>query len=81
MQELSVTLTSKLSCDEVKLVENTSEASAVLTNMFLNQQEWDLFDYVKCSEKLINDTFKKCTRAGFSVSSFIARKPGYYINK
>ena len=74
MQELSVTITSRLSSDEVKLVENESDASAVSTRMFLNQQEWDLFDYVKSSEKIINDTFKKCTRSGNSILKYVIKK-------
>ena len=78
---MSVTITSRLPSNEVKIIANESDPSAISTRMFLNQQEWDLFDYVKSSEKIINDTFKKCTRSGFQVSSFIARKPGYYINK
>lgn len=70
-----------MSENEIQFVENKQDPSGIWTEVFLNQQEWYLFDYVKCSTKTINDTFKNIKRPGFSVTSFIARKPGYYINK
>ena len=80
-QELSITLTSKRSVDEVEIVENKREACSINTEDFLDQQEWDLFEHVKTSYKTINDPWRKYERSGFAVSSFIARKPGYYLYK
>ncbi len=64
----------------VKLVENKSEPCSISTEIFLNQQEWDLFDYVKTSNVIVADAFKNYNRSVFCVTSFIARKPEYYYN-
>jgi hypothetical protein len=64
----------------VKLVENKSDPCSISTEVFLNQQEWDLFDYVKTSNVIVADAFKNYNRSIFCVTSFIARKPEYYYN-
>ncbi len=81
MQELTVTLTSKLSISEVELVENEEEACRINTAEFLDQQEWDLFEHVKTSKKLIYDPLPQYDKAAFSATCFIVRKPGYYLYK
>jgi hypothetical protein len=81
MQELSVTLTSKLSFSEVDLVESKEEACSINTSEFLDQQEWDLFEHVKTSKKLIYDPLPQYDKAAFSATCFIVRKPGYYLYK
>ena len=80
-QELSITITSQMSNQEVKLVENVDEASSISTKVFLNEQEWKLFDYVNSNEKIIYDHFKGFHRSAFSVSAIAARKSGYFFNK
>lgn len=79
MQEISITLTSKRSTEEIDLVENKKEPCSINTADFLDQQEWDLFDHVKTNTKIIHDPWRKYDRSGFSVTCFIVRKPGYYL--
>ena len=74
-QELSITLTSQFSDAEVKLVANANEPSTISTEVFLDQQEWILFGFVKTKEKTIRDHFKGYNRALFSASAMVARKP------
>lgn len=81
MQELSITLTSELPNNQVMLVDNKQDVSAIFTGIFLNEQEWELFDYVKSTPKETYDTFRQYNRSCFTVTAFIARKPGYYIYK
>ena len=81
IQEISITITSKRSIDEVQFVENKKDASSINTEDFLDQQEWDLFDFVECANKTIYDPWRKYDRSAFSVKSFISRKPGYYLYK
>ncbi len=81
IQELSITLTSKRSNQELSIVDNVDNQCSINTDDFLDQQEWDLFNYVKPSLKVINDQWRKYDRPGFSVTAYIARKPGYYIYK
>ncbi len=81
MQELTVTLTSKLSYSEVELVESREEPCSINTSEFLDQQEWDLFEHVKTSKKLIYDPLPQYDKAAFSATCFIVRKPGYYLYK
>lgn len=80
-QELSITLTSKRNSREIEFVENEKDPCSVNTEDFLDQQEWDLFGHVTTSHKTIYDPWRKYDRAGFSVTCFIARKPGYYLYK
>ena len=47
----------------VKLVENKSDPCSISTEVFLNQQEWDLFDYVKTSNVIVADAFKNYNRS------------------
>lgn len=81
LQEISVKLSSKKSIDEVVLLENQLEASAVNTDDFQDQQQWDLFENVKATSGSVNDVFRKYERAQFQVSAFVVRKPGYYLYK
>ena len=81
IQELSITVTSKKSKNEVQIIENFENPCSVNTEEFLDQQEWDLFNYVKTSSKYITDPWRKYDRSGFSVTAFIVRKPGYYLYK
>lgn len=81
MQELSITLTSKRNMNEIEIVENQSDPCSINTADFLDQQEWDLFNHVKTSQRTIYDPWRKYDRTGFSVSCYIARKPGYYLYK
>lgn len=80
-QELSITLTSKRKSSEIEFVENLKDGCSINTEDFLDQQEWDLFSHVKSSERFIFDPWRKYERVGFTVSCFIARKPGYYLYK
>ena len=80
-QELSVTLTSKRNAKEVEFVENDKDPCSINTEDFLDQQEWDLFGHVTTTKKTIFDPWRKYERAGFAVTCFIARKPGYYLYK
>lgn len=80
-QELTITICSHLSENDVKFVENVNDESSISTDMFLNEQEWNLFNYVVVREKSIRDTFKGYNRSGLSVSAYVARKSGYFFNK
>ena len=80
LQELTLKISTKYPDTMVKLIENQSEPCSISTEIFLNQQEWDLFDYVKTSKLTVADAFKNYNRCVFSVTSFIARKPEYYYN-
>lgn len=80
-QELSITLTSKRKSNEIEFIENLKDGCSINTEDFLDQQEWDLFSHVKSSERFIFDPWRKYERTGFTVSCFIARKPGYYLYK
>lgn len=81
MQELSITLTSKRSVSEVIICENEKDSCSINTEDFLDQQEWDLFGHVNTSKKKIYDPWRKYDRTAFSVTCYIARKPGYYLYK
>lgn len=79
IQELSITLTSRRSNTEVEVVENRRESCSINIEDFLDQQEWDLFDFVKLDSKIIEDPWRKYQRSAFMSKSYISRKPGYYL--
>ena len=81
IQEISITLTSKRSTDEVELIENRRDACSINIEDFLDQQEWDLFDFVNTGKKVIFDPWRKYERSAFLAKSYISRKPGYYLYK
>jgi len=81
IQEISITLTSKRSIAEVEIVENDKEPNSINTQDFLDQQEWDLFDFVKPGSKVIMDPWRKYERSAVLAKSYISRKPGYYVYK
>jgi hypothetical protein len=80
-QELSITLTSKRNAKEIQFVANERDPCSINTEDFLDQQEWDLFGHVTTTHKTIYDPWRKYERAGFAITCFIARKPGYYLYK
>ena len=82
LQELSIRISSKLSINEVTLSENTKRLCTVEKEGLLVQQEWDQFDYVKTAQEEFVDTVKSnTTRSIFMATSFILRKPGYFLYK
>jgi hypothetical protein len=80
-QELSITLTSKRNAREIQFVANEIDPCSINTEDFLDQQEWDLFGHVTTTHKTIYDPWRKYERAGFAITCYIARKPGYYLYK
>lgn len=67
IQEISITLTSKLSVNQVELVENPRDACSINTEDFLDQQEWNLYDHVNTANKILYDPWQKYNRSGFTV--------------
>ena len=80
-QELSVTVTSAKSMDEVRVVEDTVTPCAITTEGFQDQQSFDLKEAVQVNERVIHDTWRKCDRHALVVSCLVVRKPGYWILK
>lgn len=68
IQEISITLTSKLSIEQVELHENRRDACSINTEDFLDQQEWDLSDHVDSTNKVLYDPWQKYNRSGFTVN-------------
>ena len=82
LQELSIRISSTWSVNEVTLSENTKRLCTVEKEGLLVQQEWDQFDYVKTTQEEFVDTIKgNKTRPIFMATSFILRKPGYFLYK
>ncbi|RNA16276.1 gamma aminobutyric acid receptor subunit [Brachionus plicatilis] len=79
LQELSIKLTSKKSVNEVILVENRTENSGVNKENFADQQQWELFDFVKISKNTFEDKWKKDVRSEFKVTCLVFRKYGFYL--
>jgi hypothetical protein len=65
IQELSITLTSKLDAHEIKLISDTRRLSFInldASNTFIDQQKWQLYRIVKISDSASYDNESgKCT--------------------
>lgn len=79
VQELSLTVSSLRSENEVIFEESRERQCALDKAQFIKQQEWNVYNKVKTSKKSINDVWNHYKRAGFSTSIFISRKPGYFL--
>ena len=80
-QELSITLTSKMSVDEVRLVANPDEKSVINKDSFMDAEEWSLSENIKTVERDIYDQWLKFNRSAVSVSCLILRKPAFVFYK
>ncbi len=69
VQEVSITLASKLKIDEVELVENKREACFISTEDFLDCQEWNIYEHVSVTTTSVFDPWKKFDRSGLKVYS------------
>lgn len=80
-QELSVTLSSNKSVDEVELVEDKSKINIVNTERFYDQQQWNLFSFCEASNDECFDEMKDLTRSEIKFTSFVSRKYQFYVYK
>ena len=68
VQEVSITIASKLSEDQVELVENKKEACSINTEDFLDCQEWNIYDHVNTKHKALHDHLEKFNRSALKVN-------------
>ena len=81
MQELSVRIASNLSTDEVVIVDDPKKISTIEKEGLMVQQEWDQFDSVKTAQENFTDKVSFVNKPQFIATTFIARKPQFYIFK
>ncbi len=81
LQELSITISSNKSADEVEIVEDMSKENFVNTSRFYDQQQWELFDFCTTEPSETYDDFKGITRSEIKFTSFVTRKYKFYVYK
>ena len=81
LQELSVTLSSNKSTEEVLLLEDKTKENFVNTSRFYDQQQWDLYGFCIASTDNTYDQFKDINRSEIKFTSFVSRKFQFYIYK
>jgi hypothetical protein len=79
VQDLTITITSARDQKEVRFEPSIYNQSIINTEDFQQQQEWNLFSHIIINKRYIFDVWRRHERPCFSVSSNIARRPGYYI--
>ena len=77
---MSITITSSRSKEEVQFELSTENECSINTNDFQQQQEWLLFTEINTEKKVIFDIYKDYERPAYTISSKIARRPGYFLN-
>ncbi|CAF3582851.1 unnamed protein product [Rotaria sordida] len=80
VQDLSITISTTRTVNEVSLIADTHQLSAINTHAFIDQQEWRLHEHVETSTKLISSPFtpSQNQHPAFSATCHAARRPGYF---
>lgn len=76
---MSITITSHREKDEVIIDLSRERESCINTEEFRMQQEWRLYPHINTDCRTIYDIKSEYDKPGFTFSSKIARRPGYYI--
>lgn len=80
IQDISITITSSRSRNEVKFEPSLENECAINTEEFRMQQEWNLYGHIHTSHRVIYDIWKTYDRPAYTISGTISRRPGYYLN-
>ncbi|CAF0888771.1 unnamed protein product [Rotaria sordida] len=80
VQDLTITISTTRTINEVLLIADTNQLSAINTHTFIDQQEWCLHQHVETSTKLLSSPFSPSQNQhpAFSVTCRAARRPGYF---
>ncbi len=76
---MSITITSHRQKDEVIIDLSKERDCCINTEEFRMQQEWCLYPHINTDNRTIYDIKSKYEKPGFTFSSKISRRPGYYI--
>jgi hypothetical protein len=81
LQDLTVTLASERTTDEVELCEDSQDKSAMKPTAFNSIQEWKPLPYVNVWTKTVKKKVDnvKTKHAGISVAIKASRRPQYYF--
>ncbi|CAF1415487.1 unnamed protein product [Adineta steineri] len=80
VQDLTITVSTTRTVNEVLLTADTHQLSAINTHAFIDQQEWRLHEHVETSTKLLSSPFtpSQNQHPAFSATCHAARRPGYF---
>ncbi len=76
---MTITISTARDQKEIRFEPSTDNECIINTEDFQQQQEWRLYSHINITKKYIFDVWSKHERPCFSVSSNIARRPGYNI--
>ncbi len=80
-QELSIIMTSRLSSDQVVLVEDKAKPCLINTDRFCDGQVWRVFDFCNTTEEENYDELNETKRSQIKMTCFVVRKFQFYIYK
>jgi hypothetical protein len=81
MQELSITMTSRLSTDQVVLLEDRAKPCQINPDRFCDGQVWYAFDFCNTTAEENTDELNDIQTSLIKMTCFVARKPQFYIYK
>ncbi|KAK3776583.1 hypothetical protein RRG08_037089 [Elysia crispata] len=81
IQDLSLLITSDFKEEVIQLEEDEEDISCVVTDTFVDEQEWDLKKFVQCEPRTTIDQFSKdkYRRPGLFFRCCVIRKAGFFI--
>ena len=81
LKDLTVTLTSERTIDEVELVEDSNESCALNPQSFVDEQEWRLHKIILtwCRTRTDDNKSSKTIHSAFSAACKASRRPEFFI--
>jgi hypothetical protein len=82
VQELSISLTTPLSTNDLYLIENKQKPSGVNRTVFSDEQSWDLYEHVEFQFDEHREEYSlnyDQTHPVVTCTCHVGRKCGYYI--
>ncbi|XP_062603135.1 uncharacterized protein LOC134264891 [Saccostrea cucullata] len=81
IQDLNIFITTELSEEEVKFLEDDREISSVHAETFAKIQEWNIYEFVHFTPKALTQEYanNKYKKPGMYVFCSAGRKPGFFV--
>ncbi|CAL8094473.1 unnamed protein product [Calicophoron daubneyi] len=80
VQDLTITVTTERPDNEVDIIPDQNEMSAINKQTFVDQQEWKLHEHVEITKRIMKQEFCSSLKSHscLSVTCRAARRPGYF---
>ncbi|KAK3107447.1 hypothetical protein FSP39_014831 [Pinctada imbricata] len=81
-QDLGVVITSERPVDEVEIVEDDQDLSSLTVSCFVDEQEWDLRDFIESENKSVTKDFSEGKNVAYPfllMKTLARRRPAFFV--